>query len=599
MLHKHKNAPILSHARRKCCYLLTHLRAALLGCVLATLPAMAQQQTPFVFSAANSASYGANIAQGSLFVVYGQNIGPAQLIQASSYPLPAQVGGSSIYVTSGSTIFVCPMVYSVAGAAAAVMPSNVPPGTGMLTLSYNGTATPFPLSVNVVPSTVGIYTVGSSGSGTGIFTGMNGALKTFAASAKSGDIVTAWATGLGPIGGPDNMVPPNFPNFPGVEVFVGTQAANVLYAGRSGCCVALDQISFEVPSGVSGCYVPVAVRSGGAISNFVSITVSSGGGPCSDTAPTVPVSIMNQAAAGQTVKAAALAAGPVSVLRGLGFDVKPYLAQTLSKLLRTKVSQDDLAKLLMAAQSRNQRELLHAMIKYAAAWKALSPAAKAAVRAVLSANQEGVVADFGQFNAPAALAAVLGGLFPSQGTCVPLPSEYATRSGSGLDAGSALSLGAGWIMEPDAKQSGTISSAVREHPHRSESSNRHLHHHRRRRPRCERLQRIVERWCKRSVDEQSGHRQHRPEPASDRHLVGRPRSGFGCGWGLRGFGHYGPGGFRLHRGYQRGFLHHSQFHPLSIAFRRDRRGDVHHATSVIAPGDHPRTRSGLFHGWQQ
>jgi len=431
--------------------LLTQVRAALLGCTLAALPAMAQQQTPYLFSAANSASYGANIAQGSLFVVYGQNIGPAQLIQASSYPLPIQVAGTSISVTSGSTIFVCPMVYSVAGAAAAVMPSNVPPGTAMVTLTYNGTPTPFPLSVEVVPSTVGIYTVGSSGSGTGIFTGMNGTLKTFTASAKSGDIVTAWATGLGPVSGPDNIVPSNFPNFPGVEVFVGTQAANVLYAGRSGCCVALDQISFEVPSGVSGCYVPVAVRSGGAISNFVSITVSSGGGPCSDSAPTIPVSIMNQASAGQTVKAAALAAGPVSVLRGLGFDVRPYLAQTLSKLLRTKVSQGDVAKLLLAAQSRNQRELLHAMVKYAAAWKALSPGAKAAVRAALSANQEGAVADFGQFNSPAALAAALGGLFPSQGTCVPLPSVYSSRSGSGLDAGSALTLSgpAGlWSLAP-------------------------------------------------------------------------------------------------------------------------------------------------------
>ena len=115
--------------------------------------------------------------------------------------------------------------------------------------------------------------------------------------------------------------------------------------------MALDQISFEVPAGVAGCYVPVAVRSGGTISNFVSIAVSSAGGPCSDTAPTVPVRIMNQASAGQPVKAAALAAGPVAVLRGLGFNEKLYLAETLSKLLRVKVSEADVAKLL--------RRLLH------------------------------------------------------------------------------------------------------------------------------------------------------------------------------------------------------------------------------------------------
>ena len=430
--------------------MLSYTVATLLGCALAALPAMAQQ-TPYVFSALNSASYGANIAQGSLFVVYGANFGPTQLVQASAYPLPAQLAGTAITVTSGLSSFPCPMVYSIAGAAAAVLPSSVAPGMAMLTLTYNGQSTPFPLPVNVVPSTVGIYTLSSSGARTGVFTGADGTEKTFASSAKNGEIVTAWATGLGAISGPDNNVPSSFPNFPGVEVFVGTQPANVLYAGRSGCCVALDQISFEVPSGVSGCYVPVAVRSGGAMSNFVSIAVNSGGGPCSDTVPTIPVSIMNQASAGITVKAATLAAGPVSVLRGLGFDVKPYLAQTLSKLLHAKVSVDDVSKLLLAAQSRNQRELLHAMIKYGAAWKALSPAAKAAVRAALSANQEGAVADFGQFNAPGALAAGVGGLFPSQGTCVPLPYEYASRSGNGLDAGSSLSLSGAagsWTLTP-------------------------------------------------------------------------------------------------------------------------------------------------------
>jgi uncharacterized protein (TIGR03437 family) len=425
---------------------------ALVCCALAALPAMAQSTpTPFVFNVANSASYNPNIAQGSLFVVYGANFGPAQLVQASAYPLLTQLAGTAISVTSGSTTMPCPMVYSVAGAAAAIMPSNIPTGTAMLTLTYNGVSTPFPASVSVVPSAVGIYTLGSSGLGAGIFTGMNGAVKTFAASAKSGEIVTAWATGLGPVSGPDNVVPSSFPTFPGVEVFVGTQTANVIYAGRSGCCVALDQISFEVPAGVTGCYVPVAIRSGGTISSFVSIALSSAGGPCSDTAPTIPISIMNQASAGQPVKAAALAAGPVSVLRGLGFDVKLYMAQALSKLLRVKVSQEDVEKLLLAGQTRSQRELARAMIKYAAAWKALPPAAKLAVRAVLNSNQEGAVADFGQFNTPGALAAGLGGLFPSQGTCSTLPPVYTARLGNGLDAGSSLALSGpagSWTLAP-------------------------------------------------------------------------------------------------------------------------------------------------------
>jgi len=431
------------------------LRAALLYCGLAAFPIAAQMGPPFVFSAENSASYEAAIAPGSMFIVYGENFGPAQLVQASSVPLSTQLGGTAIEVTSGSVTVACPMVYAVTGSAAAILPSNIPPGTAKLTLTYNGQSTPFPLTVDVVPSSVGIYTLDSSGQGPGVFTKPDGSVNTFAATFKSGDIATAWATGLGPASGPDNVVPSSFPNFPGVEVFLGTQAANVIYAGRSGCCVGVDQISFQVPAGLSGCYVPVAVRSGGpngnTISSFVSMAVSGSGGACSDSVPTIPVSLMNQASAGQPVKAAALAVGPASVLQGLGFNLKPYLADMLSRLLRVKVSQADVAKLMYAAQTHNQRALNRTLIKYAAPWKKLSPAAKAAVQSAFNPDQQGAVAAFGQFSSPGALAAALGGLFPSQGTCTMFPGDSMGRPGNGLDAGSSLALSGpvgSWTLAP-------------------------------------------------------------------------------------------------------------------------------------------------------
>jgi uncharacterized protein (TIGR03437 family) len=430
---------------------LTNVRSALLCCALVTLPAAAQPNVPVVFAVENSASYGGTIAPGSIFIVFGIGIGPVQLVQATSLPLNTQLGGTAITVTSGSMTMACPMVYSRTDVAAAVLPSGVPPGKATLTLTYNGQATPFPVPVNIQPSAVGIFTLGSSGLGPGVFTALNNSLKTFAVTAKKDEIITAWATGLGPVSGPDNAVPSTFPNFPGVEVFVGTLAAKVIYAGRSGCCVGLDQISFEVPAGVAGCYVPVAVRSGGTLSNFVSIAANTGGGPCSDTVPTIPISVMNLATAGQSVKVAALAAGPVSVLRGLGFNEKLYLAGKLSNLLHRKVSEQDIAKLLLAQQTHNQRAMIRGMSKFAASWKALSPAAKAAVQAALNPNQQGAVAAFGQFNTPGTLAAAVGGLFPSQGTCTALPSEFVGRSGTGLDAGPSLALSgqAGvWMLTP-------------------------------------------------------------------------------------------------------------------------------------------------------
>lgn len=426
--------------------LLKHFYRGLVLCTLvtpiATLPAIAQPSSPFIYTAENSASYGGSIAQGSLFIVYGTTIGPAQLAKAASYPLPPQIGGTSISVTSGSTTLICPMVYSTLGTAAAILPSNTPTGSASVSLTYNGQTTPFPAQINVVPSAMGLYTLSSSGLGPGSVTALSGALNTFAASAQAGEILTVWGTGLGPVSGSDFSLPSAYPNFPGVDVFVGTQPATVIYAGRSGCCAGVDQVSFQVPAGVSGCYVPVAVRSGGTISNFVSIAVASGGGACSDTAPTIPISVMNQATAGLSVTAAALAVGPITVLRGLGFDQRQYLADRLSQLLHVKVSPDDIAKLLLAGQTHNRRALNRAMAKYLKSWKALDPAEKAAVSAAMNLSQEGAYAVFAQFTKPAAVAAAVGGLFPSQGTCTVFTSltAEAQRSGMRLDAGSSLAL---------------------------------------------------------------------------------------------------------------------------------------------------------------
>ena len=431
---------------------LTNTSRALFFCTLA-LPAAAQPNFPVAFSAVNTASYSGTVAQGSLFIVFGMNIGPAQLVPATSYPLLNQLGGTSITVMSGTAILACPMVYSAAGVAAAILPSNTPPGRGTVNLTYNGQPTPFPVQINVVPSAPGIYTSTSSGLGPGVFTTLDGIVKTFAVTAKPGETVVAWVTGLGPISGPDNVAPSTFPNFPGVEVFVGTQAATVIYAGRTGCCAGVDQINFQVPAGLSGCYLPVTVRSGGMLSNFVSLAVSSNGGACSDIGPTVPVSVVNQATAEQPVKIAALAVGPVSVLSGLGFNQRRDLAQRLSKLLRVNVAPQDVEGLLRARQNHDQRAARRIMAKYAAAWKALGPTAKAAVNREVSLTQEGALGAFGEYFSPSTLAAAFGGLFPSQGTCTVanLASQPSGRSSTGLDAGPSLTLtgqAGSWTLMP-------------------------------------------------------------------------------------------------------------------------------------------------------
>ena len=84
-----------------------------------------------------------------------------------------------------------------------------------------------------------------------------------------------------------------------ITVHVGDSTAAVTYDGRAPCCSGLDQIVFQVPAGVVGCYVPVGVETAGAVGNMATIAVSASGSTCSDSV--LGQDLVNQLAAGQKV----------------------------------------------------------------------------------------------------------------------------------------------------------------------------------------------------------------------------------------------------------------------------------------------------------
>jgi len=103
-------------------------------------------------------------------------------------------------------------------------------------------------------------------------------------SARPGQLLTFWGTGLSAVPFPDGTAAPaqDLTSL-NVQVFIGGQPATVLFRGRSPGSTGLDQINVEVPAGVEGCFVPVVVVVNGVASNFTTIAVSPGGGGCSDT----------------------------------------------------------------------------------------------------------------------------------------------------------------------------------------------------------------------------------------------------------------------------------------------------------------------------
>ena len=229
-----------------------------------------------------------DVAQGSMFSIYGSNMGPATAVTATSWPLPTTqgLGGVTVQVQDSAGVSrnaVLLFVYS--GQINADLPSATATGQASLTVTYNG-QTSVPQTFNVVESSVGLLARNQQGSGPGIvqqYHGGNPSYNDISNSAIPGDVAVLWGTGLGPISGNDAVQPTQVNLGTPAEVFVGGQQVppgNVQYEGRSSFA-GEDQINFVVPN-IPGCYVPVFVKIGNIVSNTVSMSIGAGGGMCTD-----------------------------------------------------------------------------------------------------------------------------------------------------------------------------------------------------------------------------------------------------------------------------------------------------------------------------
>jgi uncharacterized protein (TIGR03437 family) len=228
-----------------------------------------------------------SIAQGSIFAIFGLRLAATEQ-RAITFPLPTDqgLGGTAVRIeVSGLQFFYAPMLYVSPGQLIAVMPSAVPADRTVYlsVITAEGQSASVPLVV--VRQSFGIFSSNANGMGPGAIQNyLNGLLpeNTLLSPARPGQAVVIWGTGLGPISGNDALPPASGDNPPGgAQVFVSGKPAAVTYQGRSSYA-GLDQINIVVPSGVSGCYVPVVVRVGNTVSNTVTMAVSPDGAACSD-----------------------------------------------------------------------------------------------------------------------------------------------------------------------------------------------------------------------------------------------------------------------------------------------------------------------------
>lgn len=231
---------------------------------------------------------GGAIPQGSIFSIFGNNLGPAVSAQQPSFPLTNTLAGVSITVVAGSTNLNAIPVYVSPTLINAVMPSNAPVGKVVVQVTFNGVAGNA-ATATVVANQPTIYTATGAGVGPAIVQNyIPGPVLPINAASRTlmpGQLAFVYLTGLGAISGADNQPPPNG-NLPyKVEVWIGgVPVTDFRYTGRSPCCSGLDELIFAVPaSAPSGCFVPVMVRvAGTAVSPTTTVAIDANGNACSD-----------------------------------------------------------------------------------------------------------------------------------------------------------------------------------------------------------------------------------------------------------------------------------------------------------------------------
>jgi uncharacterized protein (TIGR03437 family) len=258
--------------------------------------ASAQQPTVNPGGVLNAASYNTANPPGSLIVVFGTNFASKVLV-ASSTPLSMQIGSGTDKVSVSIANKPAPIYYIAQNQLSVQLPWGVAPGNANIVVTRNGTASPSQ-TMTVATFSPGIFTINQAGSGAAwVINNNDGSVaqpvagwpfpKIVARSAKAGDNLFVYATGLGPVASPPNdgaapcPAPPACPaNYAksaatttAPEVLInGTAipAANVQFSALTPFYPGVYQLNFKMPSGIPASdTTTLEVRIGGVTSNKV------------------------------------------------------------------------------------------------------------------------------------------------------------------------------------------------------------------------------------------------------------------------------------------------------------------------------------------
>ena len=240
-------------------------------------------------NAASLAPFGlpnAPIARGSVFTIFGENLGPAQFQSVSAFPLLPIFGEVSISVTQNGTVTSAIPIFISTAQINAIMPSTVKAGLANLRLTYQ-TRRSNAITIQIGDSAPGVFAISGGGYGPGVVqnyvTADNQPVNSLITPAAPGQTITIWATGLGPVSFADTVAPTPGDVTAAVSVTAGGVPAAKLYSGRAPCCSGVDQLVVTLPlKAPLGCWVPLAITAGGVVSNTTTIAIAAAGAAVCD-----------------------------------------------------------------------------------------------------------------------------------------------------------------------------------------------------------------------------------------------------------------------------------------------------------------------------
>lgn len=231
---------------------------------------------PAITAVTNAASYAAGpIAPGELLAIFGQNLGPANLVIGQWSPgssLAEQAGGVEVTFNG----IPAPVLYASSGAISTVAPFSI---KSLSQVAIQVGADGVMSNVQNVPVAVaapGIFSLDSSGRGPGAILNADYSLNSDQTPAAPGSMVMLYATGGGMTAGQNatgRTAASASSLTASVSVTVGGEPVQVLYAGSApGEANGVVQVNIQLPSDITGAQ-PVILTIGG-ISSPATVTVA-------------------------------------------------------------------------------------------------------------------------------------------------------------------------------------------------------------------------------------------------------------------------------------------------------------------------------------